>query len=130
MRSRPDTIDRMLEHWASWRMTEEIYTGTGPSSLVHFSEPIGTTAHGTRLLYSGRSNRTMSALNSDLITHLGQRPVNSLLMLYGLPGNEIRKMRQYGISSDNVRTLRKQARIITRNHLPTHLNLRDTHEPV
>lgn len=121
MRRRIDVIDRMLERWASWRMTEVIYTGTGPSSLVRFSEPATTTVNGTRLLYCGRSSRRMGALNSDLISRLGHRKVNILLMLYGLPGDDQRKVRQYGICADRVSQLRHHARVIALQHLPASL---------
>lgn len=128
MRRRIDVIDRMLEHWASWRISEELYAGTGPSSLVRFSEPAGTTVNGTRLLYFGRISQRMGALNSDLISYLGRWQVNILLMLYGLPGDEQRKLRQFGVSTDAVRTLRQQARNITLHHLPSSLRYGGSHD--
>lgn len=120
MRRRSDIIDQLLERWASWRITEELYSGTGPSALVRFREPASTRVNGSRLLYFGRRCQNMAALNGDLVSQLGHWQVNVLLMLYGLPGDDSRKVRQFGVNLDDVRRLRKNARDIARHHIHFH----------
>ena len=118
MRRRTSITDRMLEHWASWRITEELYSGTGPSAIVRFREPAGTVRTGSHPLYLGVSDRRLSSLNADLAVTLGHRDVCVLLMLYGLPGDDGLKMRQYGLSPAGVDSLKRRARVVARRHIP------------
>ena len=83
MARRPDVIDRVLEHWASWRITLELYEGTGPSAIVRFREPAGTALVGSRPLFHGCASRRLAALNADLCIHLGPSRIHCLLALYG-----------------------------------------------
>lgn len=108
----------MLEHWASWRICEELYSGTGPSALVRFREPAGTYRSGSHPLYLGVCDRRLSAMNADLTTTLGHWNIGVLLLLYGLPGNEGLKLRQYGISPDGAESLKRRARVVARRHIP------------
>ena len=118
MRRRTSITDRMLEHWASWRITEELYSGTGPSAIVRFREPAGTVRTGCHPLYLGVSDRRLSALNADLAVTLGHRDVSVLLMLYGLPGDESLKRHQYGLSPAGIDSLKSRARVVAQRHTP------------
>lgn len=118
MRHRTSVTDRMLEHWASWRITEELYSGTGPSAIVRFREPAGTYRSGSHPLYLGVCDRRLSALNADLAITLGHRDLGVLLTLYGLPGDERLKMRQYGLSPSGVDNLKSRARVVALRHIP------------
>ena len=132
MRRRTSVTDRMLEHWASWRITEELYSGTGSSAIARFREPAGTLHSGSHPLYLGVCDRRLSALNGDLAVTLGLRDLGILLVLYGLPGNDGLKMRQYGLSPDAVDSLRRRARVVALRHIPrtirTYLLHRDVHK--
>lgn len=132
MARRPDVIDRVLEHWASWRITLELYEGTGPSAIVRFREPAGTALVGSRPLFQGSTSRRLSALNADLCMHLGAVRVNGLLALYGLPGEDSFKARRLGISLSNLNTVRKRARVIALQHIsPTvRLTFGEPHDPL
>ena len=115
---RRSIADRMLEHWASWRITRELYSGTGPSAIVRFREPAGTARIGSHPLYLGRCDRKLAALNTDLCLALGHRDICVLLMLYGLPGDEGLKMRQYGLSPAGVDDIKHRARVVALGHIP------------
>lgn len=108
----------MLEHWASWRITEELYSGTGPSAIVRFREPTGTVRTGSHPLYLGVCDQKLSALNVDLTVTLGHRDLGILLMLYGLPGDEGLKMRQYGLNPAGIDCLKRSARVVALRHIP------------
>ena len=127
MRRRTSVTDRMLERWASWRITEELYTGTGPSAIVRFREPAGTDRTGSFPLYLGICDRRLSALNADLVTAIGHRDLGILLMLYGLPGDDGLKVRHYGLSPDGVDSLKSRARVVALRHIPH--TLRTPQEP-
>lgn len=123
MGRRPDTLDRVLEHWASWRLTQELYEGTGPSAIVRFREPAGTAVTGSRPLFYGSASRRLAALNADLCIHLGAVQVNCLLALYGLPGEDSLKARRFGLSLSKLGTIRKQARVIALQHISPAIRL-------
>ena len=123
MARRPDVIDRVLEHWASWRITLELYEGTGPCAIVRFREPAGTTLVGSRPLFQGGTSRRLSALNADLCIHLGPTKINGLLVLYGLPGEDNFKARCLGMSLSNLNTIRKRARVIALQHISPTIRL-------
>lgn len=118
----------MLEHWASWRITEEIYAGTGPSALVRFREPAGTARTGSHPLYLGVCDQRLSALHADLAITLGHRDLGILLMLYGLPGNDGLKMRQYGLSPAGVDSLKRRARVVALRHIPHTIPMEVCHD--
>ena len=122
MARRPDVIDRVLEHWASWRITLELYEGTGPSAIVRFREPACTTLAGSRPLFCGNVSRRLAALNADLAMHLGSN-VNLMLALYGLPGEDSIKARQVGICLSNLNTIRKRARAIALWHISPRMRI-------
>lgn len=113
----------MLEHWASWRITEELYSGTGPSAIVRFREPAGTVRTGCHPLYLGVCDRKLSALNADLAVTFGHRDLGILMMLYGLPGDDGLKMRQYGLSSSGLDSLKSRARTVAQRHIPHTLTM-------
>ncbi|MCW7552115.1 hypothetical protein NX722_05540 [Endozoicomonas gorgoniicola] len=123
MARKPDVIDRILEHWASWRITLELYEGTGPSSIVRFKEPAGTVNTGSRPLFYGNANRRLAALNADLCINLEALQVNCLLVLYGLPGEDNLKARRFGLSLSKLGTIRKQGRVIARQHISPTIRL-------
>ncbi len=118
----------MLEHWASWRITEEIYAGTGPSAIVRFREPAGTARTGSHPLYLGVCDQRLSALHADLAITLGHRDLGILLMLYGLPGNDGLKMRQYGLSPSGVDSLKRRARVVALRHIPHTIPMEVCHD--
>ncbi len=131
MRRRPDLTDTLLEHWASWRITLELYEGTGPSAIVRFREPAGTSVSGSRPLFQGMPSRRLSALNADLCIHLGPVKTYLLIALYGLPGEDHFKARRFGISLSAFSAIRRQGRVIARQHLsPARLTIGEHHDPL
>ena len=110
MRQRPDAVDALLEAWAAWRITYEVYEGTGDSALARFRDPVSTHPGGPRILWHGHIRSQLSVLNSQLMAELGGERVSLLVMLYGLPGTVARKAQQVALCTRTLARLRKQAR--------------------
>ena len=109
--------DRVLEHWASWRLTFATYEGTGPSTIVRFREPPGTRLPGCQPLYQGRCHKRLAALDADLAITLGLRDFHIALVLYGLPGDDASKVRRYGLRQKTFSDLRHRARVVALRHM-------------
>ena len=110
MRQRPDAIDALLEAWAGWRITYELYEGTGDSPISRFRDPVSTHPVGPRVLWHGQIRSQLSVLNSQLMSDLGGERVSLLVMLYGLPGTVARKAQLTNLCTRTLSRLRKRAR--------------------
>ncbi|WP_252180204.1 hypothetical protein [Endozoicomonas sp. 4G] len=110
MRHRPDAIDALLEAWAGWRITYELYEGTGDSPIAHFRDPVSSHPFGSRVLWYGYICSELSQLNSKMIAELGGERVSLLVMMYGRPGTIARKAQQLDLCVRTLARIRKRAR--------------------
>ncbi len=112
MRHQRDAIDALLEAWAGWRITYELYEGTGDSPIAHFRDPVSSHPFGSRVLWYGYICSELSQLNSQMIAELGGDRVSLLVMMYGRPGTIARKAETVGLCIRTMARIRKRARLL------------------
>ncbi|WP_448216942.1 hypothetical protein [Endozoicomonas sp. 2B-B] len=105
-------MDRLLEEWAGWRITYEIYEGTGDSPVSRLLNPAPSTTPGSRILWSGAMNSQLSALNKALIGRLGVYYTTVTAILYGTSGTDRQKAKALRLSYSTLSRLRKKARLV------------------
>ena len=120
MRRRPDAIDALLDAWAGWRITYELYEGTGDSPIARFRDPVSTHPVGSRILWHGQIRSQLSRLNSQLMADLGGERVTILVMIYGLPGTVQRKAETLSLCTRTLARLRKHARLLVGQFMDAH----------
>lgn len=118
MRRRPDRSDLLLEAWAGWRVSYELYTGTGDSPMARLLDPASTRFAGSRVLWSGRIHSQLSALDSALVSTLDSHHTTLLAYLYGTPGTDSFKSHRLGTCCRTLSRVRHKARQVVAAFLP------------
>lgn len=110
MRARPDALDALLEAWAGWRISYELYEGTGDSAISRFRDPAGQQPCGPRILWYGHIRSQLAQLNSRLMAELDGQTIDRLVLLYGQTGTIARKAQSIDCSTRTLARLRRRAR--------------------
>lgn len=105
--------DRLLEDWAAWRITYELYLGTGHSTCCRILEPAVLRA-GSRPLWTGVVASHLAQVNGRLEAWLPPLAIDVLVIIYGMPGTDRWKAGQMGVSDRTVSRLKKRAREVVR----------------
>ena len=109
-RPKLDIADELLEWWARWLVSLELYDGTGDSMLSRLTEPRSGRPPRSRPLYTGLINHIMSQLDSRLSIGFSTRQRIALATLYGTPGHFYRIAHTVNVPERTLRDWRTRAR--------------------
>lgn len=113
-------MDALLEAWAGWRISYELYEGTGDSAISRFRDPAGQQPCGPRVLWYGHIRSQLAQFNSRLMADLDGQAIDRLILLYGQTGTVARKAQSIDCSTRTLARLRRRARRLAGSFLESH----------